>query len=233
MPMKKSTMKPRRKAAPVRRRRVMRKKTNVPDVASCSVVVDLADIVTNATYNYESFRLSDSTRAASIAAAYQQYRIANVRLTWKPLYDTYAPGGVGGVTKPVLYHMIDRSRSIQDTFTLDTLRQMGCRPRALDEKPIQVNFKPGVLLNADSASPSTTAVVRYSPWLSTNGNADDPGASWDVSKVNHQGIKFVIQSADGGVTPVEIQAEYQIEFKKPNWVVVSGETAKPMQLATA
>lgn len=196
-------------------------------------MVDLADVVTNATYNYESFRLSDSTRAASIAAAYQQYRISNVRLTWKPLYDTYAPGGVGGITKPVLYHMVDRSRSIQDSFTLDILRQMGCRPRALDEKPIQVNFKPGVLILGDSGSTGgQPAVVRYSPWLSTNENTDDPLAPWAPSQVNHQGIKFVIQSADGHETPVEIQAEYQIEFKKPNWVTPAGTAvAKTMVLA--
>lgn len=227
---RKMTRKPRRRVA-VRRRRVYRKKTNVPDIASCSVVVPLADINTNTTYNYETFRLSDSARAVAIARGYQQYRIANVRLTWKPLYDTYAPGGVGGITKPVIYHMIDRSRSIADTFTLANLKEMGCRPRALDEKPVSVNWKPGVMLTADDPT-AVPQAVRYAPWLTTNANATVPGASWSPSDVNHQGIKFVIESADGATnTPIEVQVEYQIQFKKPNWSNSSSVEALGMVLA--
>lgn len=225
---RKMKMSPRRRRV-ARRRRAVRRKTNVPDKASCSVVVPLADINTNVAYNFETFRLSDSARASAISKGYQQYRIANIRLTWKPLYDTYAPGGVGGVTKPVLYHMVDAARAIPDTFTLANLKEMGVRPRSLDEKPIQVNWKPAVLIDTPTVGAS---VVRYAPWLTTNENATVPGASWAPSAVQHAGIKFFIESADGATnTPVEIQVEYQIEFKKPNWSSSSSTEALGMVLA--
>lgn len=179
---------------------------------------------TNTAYNYETFRLTDSDRAVAIAKGYQQYRIVNVRITWKPLYDTYSPG-LGAVTKPVLYHIVDRARAVSDTYTLQNLREMGVRPRALDEKPIQVNFKPGVLLDSDTAT-APASLVRYAPWLSTNANTTVPGATWGASAVNHQGIKWYLESADGQQTPVKVTIEYQIEFKKPNW---SSSSSVPAQ----
>lgn len=202
---------------PLRKRRVSKRSSNVPDIASCSVSMNVSDPRTNQPYNYETFRLTDSQRASSIAAGYQQYRITNVRVTWKPLYDTYAPGATPGPTKPVLYYIVDRARAVQDTFTINQLKEMGVRPRALDEKPISVAFKPGVLLDTDTAT-APASLVRYSPWLSTNANTTVPGAVWAPSQVNHEGIKFYIESADGLPTPVQVTLEYQLQFKKPNWV---------------
>lgn len=209
----------------VRRRRAGRK-ANVPDIASCSVRMSVADPRTNQPYNYETFRLTDSIRASHIAAGYQQFRIVNVRVTWKPLYDTYAAGGVGGITKPVLYYIVDRARAVQDTYTLVQLKQMGVRPIAFDEKPISVNFKPGVLLESDSATAAASKVL-YAPWLSTNANATVAGAAWAPSQVNHQGIKFFIESADGNPTPLQVELEYQIEFKKPNYNSVYSASTTP------
>lgn len=213
----------------MRRRKMMRKKiTNVPDVASCSVSFQVSGVYTNTAYNYETFRLSDSDRASAIARGYQQYRICNVRVTWKPLYDTYAPGVTQ--TKPVLYYIVDRARAVADNFTISTLKEMGVRPRALDEKPIQVHFKPGVLLDSDTAT-APASLVRYAPWLSTNANTTVAGASWGPSAVNHEGIKFFIESADGGTsTPVQLTLEYQIQFKKPNWSVSTGAPAQGLVL---
>lgn len=201
----------------LRKRRALRKrKTNVPDKASCSVSFNVANVTTNIAYNYETFRLTDSARAVAIAEGYQQYRIVNIRTVFKPTYDTYAPGVA--TTKPVLYAMVDKSRSIQDTFTIAQLKEMGCRPRRLDEKPLVCQWKPGVLMDADRIVASAPASVRYAPWLTTNGNASVPGANWIPDTTTHQGLKFYIESADGGsAVPIQVTVEYQIEFKKPNW----------------
>lgn len=206
-----------RKKAAARRRM-----TNVPDIASCSVSFNVADPRTNQPYNYETFRLTDSQRAVAIAKGYQLYRIVNVRMTWKPLYDTYSSATAN--TKPVIYYIIDRGRNVQDTFTINQLKEMGCRPHNFDEKPVQVNFKPGVLLESDSNT-ALAAKVLYAPWLSTNGNTTVAGGAWVPSQVNHQGIKYFIETADGTPVPLQVTVEYQIQFKKPNWSSSSSSEA--------
>lgn len=220
---KKSNPKGRRRAMAPRRRRYGARKTNVPDVASVSVAYELPPVNTNKPYAYESFRLSDIPRAVQVAQAYQQYRIANIRITWKPLYDTFS--AATAVTKPSVYYYIDRAGSVPDAFTVAMLKQMGIRPHALDEKPLSVSWKPSTLQQVGGGA-DANQVVRYSPWLSTNGNATVAAAPWIPSDVNHLGIKYFIESADGlQTTPVQLTIEYQIQFKKPNWVTSSSDPA--------
>jgi len=219
----------------MRRRRVVRRRAprrnttrNVVDKASCSVVRTLTPGTTNTMYSFDAFQLKDFDRAVQIAQGYQLYKMTGIKVTWKPEYDTFAAGL--GATKPFLYHMVDKAGSIPDNVTLEALKQAGARPRAFDEKPISVTFKPAVL-NAvlNTVAGSTYGGYRTSPLLSTNQNATQPGA-FVASAVAHQGLKWYIDTA-GSALNVIMEVEIQFQFFKPLWQALASTPAKGLNYA--
>lgn len=224
----------RKKQAPgrPRRRRVQRKTNNVPDKASCSVVrsLDPNAFVANQMYSFDSFMLIDFRRAVSIASNYQRYRITGVKVTWKPVYDTYS--AATPQQKPRLYYIIDRSGALPDNITLESLKQSGARPHNFDEKPISVTFKPSVLgeiLNNNGAG--SAASYKISPLLSTNGNATNPGL-WQPSIVAHQGLKWYME-AGGAAQTLQMEVELQFEFFKPIFTELAAAPAGKLLYAVA
>jgi len=229
MVMKKKT--PVRRRAPIRRRAPARRRNttrNVVDKASCSVVRTLTPGSTNTMYSFDSFQLKDFDRAVQIAQGYQLYKMTGIKVTWKPEYDTFAAGL--GATKPFLYHMIDKSGSIPDNVTLEALKQAGARPRAFDEKPISVTFKPAVL-NAvlNTVAGSTYGGYRVSPLLSTNQNATS-NLPFIASAIAHQGLKWYIETA-GSALNIIMEVEVQFEFYKPLWSTLAASPAKGLNFA--
>jgi len=229
MPKKKSA--PRRR--PVRRARkggVARKsKTNVSDFASRTVIRTLTPAQTNQNYSFTSFALQDFDAAVGIAKQYQHYRMTGITLRMKPAYDTYSQATL--LQKPNLYYIIDKAGAIPDNFTLEALKQSGARPFAFDEKPRAITWRPSVLtedLNIAGAASATQ--YKVSPWLSTNGNATNPGA-WVPSAVAHQGIKWYIEQA-GGNSTVLLEVEIQFQFKKALYPLLSGTPSIGLTYAT-
>lgn len=210
MPMKvKSTKK-------VARKRVYRKRqnkvVNIHERASLSESRTLAPANTNQMYSFDGFQLVDYRRASQVAGAYQKYRITGVRITWKPVYDTYSAATVQ--QKPNLYYIIDKAGAVPDNITLEALKQMGARPRAFDEKPISVVFVPAVLTeDLNTAGAASAAQYKQSPWLTTNANATN-ALPWAPSTVAHQGIKWYME-AGGAVQTINMEVELQFEFCKP------------------
>lgn len=212
MPPRKSA--PRRKAPKGRKAR--KSKRNISDYASCSVSRTLAGGITNQMFAYNSFNLSDFTRASAIAANYQRYRITSIRLTFKPEYDTFAvnPASPTNVAKPNLYYIIDKSGSLPDNVTLEGLKQAGARPRAFDEHPISVTWAPSVLNEVQIAGlASAGSGYKVSPLLATDATPGNPGV-FVPSSVNHLGIKWYMECANTSLG-VNLEAEIQFEFFKP------------------
>lgn len=181
-------------------------------------------------FSYDNFQLADFPRAVQVAQAYQRFRIAGIRVTWKPAYDTYQEG-VGVFQKPNLYYMVDRSGAIPDGVTLEALKQAGARPKAFDEKPISILFKLGVLggeLNLAGAQ--SAAGYKVSPLLSTNANATLANP-WAPSTVAHQGLKWFMEQP-GGNSTVYVEVEINFEFYKPIWQSLSSTPAQTLQFAT-
>lgn len=222
---------PRRKMTRPRRRAPVRRNNtrNVVDKASCSVVRTLSPGVTNTMYSFDNFQLKDFDRAVQIAQGYQLYKMTGIKVTWKPEYDTYAAGL--GATKPFLYHMVDKSGSIPDNITLEALKQAGARPRAFDEKPISVTFKPAVL-NAvlNTVAASTYGGYRVSPLLSTNQNATS-GLPFVASAIAHQGLKWYIDTAGSGLNVI-MEVEVQFQFFKPLWASLASAVPRGLSYAT-
>lgn len=210
---KSRTSKPRRRQ--VRRMRPKSSTTNVSEWASLSQTKALLNpsganlpFAADTMYSVLNVNLSAFDRASDVAKAYQFYRIKNIRMTFKSPLDTFN-GAVGSGPKPQLYYMIDKSASVPLGATLTTLKAMGARPKMFDEKNFQVNWKPSILVLAESLAGSTPSEYKISPWLSTEANA-----------INHLGIYFISDClASASAVGYYVDIEVQFEFKKPLWEV--------------
>lgn len=222
MPVKKQYRKkraaPKRRQAP--RRRMAKRSGNVAEYASMSVKRSYTTGEGNQLYSLMNTQLSQFGRAVQVAKAYQFYRIKRIAMTFKPQMDTFANNTGVGYTKPYLYYMIDKSGALQSNVTLETLKQMGARPKVLDEKPVTVSWTPSVL---DFAAVDVGAAAGFpnkyklSPWLTTNERGVT--TTWNPSEVDHLGIYYIAVSALIGGTPptvkYDVEVEVQFEFKKP------------------
>ena len=112
-------------------------------------------------------------------------------------------------SKPQLYYMIDKSASVPVGATLATLKSMGARPKMYDEKNLIINWKPSILVVAESVGGTTPSEYKISPWLSTEANT-----------INHLGIYWFSDVLIPANNPAYyIDVEVQFEFKKPLWEV--------------
>lgn len=217
----------------VRRRRAYRRPVTVPEWASCTESVDLTNITGlayqmngpggGAVYGLNGTQLSQFIqRAVPIAKAYQHYRIKTIKLEFKPQYDTFLPdvGAAGtGFLVPNFFYMINKSGSIPSTVSAANMRAMGAKPIRFDEKTITVAWRPSVLQENAGVNGDIGSGYKISPWLSTNANANSPGA-WQPSSVNHLGIYWQVErpgTLPAGVAELSysIQITVEFQFKKP------------------
>lgn len=217
----------------VRKYRRRARATNVPEWASLSVKRTLTapgggNFLTRQLYSLMNTTLDQFPRAINVAQAYQHYRIKKITLTFKPPYDTFQEGGVS--TKPRLYHMIDKAGAIPTNISLEGLKQMGARPRDLDEKNLIVSWSPSVLeANMDNAPNSIASKYKISPWLATNNGPIQPGV-FVPSTVDHLGLYWYVDQIAGN-PQYQVEVEVQFQFKKPLAGDVSTVSALPAQLA--
>lgn len=199
---------------------------NIKDYASLSCTRTLAvpagQFTVNNMYQYMNIQLSDFGRAVQVAQAYQHFKIRAVTLRIKPTYDTF---GQGGSSKMNLYYIIDKSGSIPANPTLEMLKQMGAKARALDEKPFEVTWAPAVL-TTDMTQGGPAGLLqanqyKISPWLST-GNVP-VNLAWAPNLTDHLGIYWYVEQLLTPVaTPYMCEFEVQFEFKKPLQTVTPG-----------
>lgn len=203
-------------------RRGRKGKTNVADMASCSCKVDISpatqpNFSNNTPYSITQISLSQFARAKDISRAYQHYRIKSFKLTIRSSFDTY--DAVNGTSKPDLYYQVDKAGVLSPTtFTLVQLKQMGARPRALDEKDLVITFSPSVLSEMEGGPGALAASYKVSPWLSTS-----------VDNVSHRGIFWVVNQIFGAALSYTCEMEAQFEFKKPVWTGTSSVTSPPAE----
>lgn len=233
--------KPRRRPAVRRPRRVHRAIRNTPEYASLSCRATLTapgggNFNVNQMYNLMNTSLGQFTRAINVAQAYQHYRIKYINITLKSPYDTYALQGVGWA-KPKLYYMIDKAGAIPTNVNLEGLKQMGAKPRDLDEKSLHIAWRPSILqvdmTAGGGAGVGQATQYKISPWLSTSNVA--VAQPWNASSVDHLGVYWYVEAVATGA-PQQLQylceVEVQFEFKKPliyNSIGLSD--ALPVQLA--
>jgi len=222
---------PRRRPAKKQVRR-QRKTRNVSEYASLSetrTMTTSGGFDANVLYNLMNTSLSQFTRAPLVAKAYQHYRIKYIQLKIKPTYDTFLttndPANVA--TKHHLYYMIDKAGAIPTNITLEGLKMMGAKPRALDEKTRVIGWRPSVLevaLTQGGAAPlNQGSKYTISPWLNTNASSVDV-AVWAPSTIDHLGVYWYVEQGFGAASPYEVEVEVQFEFKKPLIATAVGQT---------
>lgn len=199
-----------------RRRRLP---TSVREVASCSELRDGIDGTTNTMYGPNVVQLANFSRASAIASQYQEFRITNVKWTFKPRFDTFqaTPDATNQVVVPQLYVMKDLAQSIPSNATLATLRSMGARPKRFDDKNIVVKYAPGVQTSVNNgAGLASLSKPLISPWLSTNASPNP--ATWTASDVDHSGLWVYLDCPSiygDGRFEYGIECEVQFQFRKP------------------
>lgn len=168
-------------------------------------------------YANRAFQLADFPRASAIGANYASFKITKITMRFKPLADTFLATGVGGQV-PYHYHQLDKSGAMPLTTTLENLKQMGAKPKRFDDRTIVVSWKPAVL-TADLTLAGIGSVAgsqyKLSPTLSTNANAGNPSVAWAPSVVDHLGLFWYVEQANGTGNQYEVEVEAQFAFMRP------------------
>lgn len=182
-------------------------------------------------YGFYNFALTNSSRAVQIAAGFQEYRIAKVEVTVKPVADTFDAGTIaaGGTNSlPYLYYMIDRTGAFSNNGTTSqVLKNAGAKPIRLDDKTIKIQWKPTVQIGSSDAAggpapvSELAAAYKTSPWLTTNANAAEPTSAWAPNSVDHMGLILAAEMPRGqfpaNVATISIRITY--EFRRALWYV--------------
>lgn len=206
-------------------RKMARRRSGVVEYAGAKQTLELANDPVNAVFRLDDINLSQFDRLSHIARGYQYFRIKRVDYKIKPYADTFfanATGNTGSV--PYLYWLIMKSDTLNSvTNGFDGLRDAGAKARRVDDKVINISWRPSVAQGVALSEPNITtnfATYRTSPWLSTNKNVMLPGGSttWAPSEVPHQGLLYGVEQNFTNPTEVLIygvEVTVHCEFKKP------------------
>lgn len=228
---KKGAKKSKRTARP--RRAVRKNARTVPEKASLTVTRAFSLLTTNQTYRLYDVQLSQYARAVNVAKGYGLYRVKNVKLQLSPLADTFQAGG--GTTIPYAYFQVDRTRELENIRTATEFKQLGCKPRRVDDKIVLFQYKPSVLNpSLDNAAAATGAFNQYkiAPWLRCRDEAGVPGV-WNPDTTDHLGCVFLIENAGGADINMKMEVVVEFEFMKPAHPMTITETLpEPVELNT-
>lgn len=223
---RKRTSRPRRKIS-----RRTAKRTTRQVVNTASLRENTSDSFADGTVTfYRSLALDDGDydRAQAVAAAYQEFRIKYIKLTFRPSADTFAPAA--GNSIPQLYFQIDKSSAIPTSANFQTFLDMGVRPIRFDAKNIVKIWKPSVLVtNSTGPGTQTATQIKERPWLSTNANAGNPVALWAPNTTDHLGAVWFVTQMNPATPAVNYYVDFEtvFEFRKPLWRRGVGEESMP------
>jgi hypothetical protein len=209
-----------------RRTKLPRLLTRGSQQNTASVKESVSNIIPDGAVIYgRTFQLANPEydRAQTVAQAYQEFRIKYIKFTFRPSADTFP--AVAGNSIPTLYYMIDKTNSIPTGANAGTFFSLGCRPVRMDDKQVEIAWKPSVLVStATAAGVAQASQYQERPWLSTNANAFNPGAAWAPSTVDHLGIVFYVTKINPADTlNYQLDIEVEFEFRKPNWRAEANE----------
>lgn len=213
---KRTTWRPRQKKA--------RRSGKVAEIASAKQTVELSNDPVNTVFRLDDVNLSQFDRLSHIARAYQYFRINRIEYKIKPYADTFLSTNLVGNTGsvPYFYHLIMKSDTL-NIAGFDGLRDAGAKAIRMDDKTINIGWRPTVAQGVALSEPNiTTSFASYktSPWLSTNKFAMLPGGTttWAPSEVPHLGLLYGAEQ--NFINPTEVLAygvelTVHVQFKKP------------------
>lgn len=200
---------------------------------TCKVIETLPTVPINLNTPYLILKSGiTGTRAPAIAKEFGLYRIALIKFTYRPIFDTFSsslPGtGNSPNAVPTLYWKMNRYADNPAAFDGDYMRALGAKPNRLDDKNVVVKYKPNTLMAQDNTAGPTTASIKITPWLSTDDTPQDQ--NFTLSTAEHFGHSLFVEgggagNAQGTVCTMDVQIVY--EFKNPRSVIVPSDTSLP------
>lgn len=223
-----------------KKKQLRRRKRNSNNVVggpnTCKVIETIPAVGINLNTPYLLTKAGiTGSRASAIAKEFGLYRIAQIKFTHRPLFDTYSsslPGaGNSPNAVPTLYWKMNRYGDNPAAFAGDYMRSLGAKPYRLDDKNVVIRYKPNTLMTQDNAAGATSASIKITPWLSTDDTPQD--TLFTLSTAEHFGHALFVEgggagTAQGPVCTMDVQIVY--EFKNPRNVVAEPDMTKIGQL---
>jgi len=207
----KKTYKPRRKAAGRRHHK------RGPSHAQYATAVNKTQILTVSQETPTKFvvaGISGNSRIAALGALYQDYRITACKIKFMPNLNTFGAGTTTGYIPQMLTKVFD----VQPPPVWNEVYITSMDPKCheLTQKDFTVSFPPKVNMLASTTGASGQGVmIKKSPWLSTNANANTGGA-WAADSTEHFGLlAFITNSAANDSIGCGYEAEIFYEFRRP------------------
>lgn len=219
---------------PYQKKRIIRKRNpnTIGGPNTCKVIETVPATVVNLNTPYLFLKGGiTGSRASAIAKEFGLYRIASIKFTHRPLFDTYSSSlpGVGNSPNslPTLYWKMNRYGDNPPAFAGDYMRSLGAKPYRLDDKNVVIRYKPNTLMTQDNAAGPTSASIKITPWLSTDDTPQD--TLFTLSTAEHFGHALFIEgggagTGQGAVCLMDVQVVY--EFKNPRNVVADPDMTK-------
>lgn len=236
--IKRTPYKPKKKRSNKKRKYRVSKRNpnNIGGPNTCKVPETLPTQVVNLNTPYLYIKAGiTGARASAIAKEFGLYRIARIKYTFRPFFDTYSSSlpGVGNSPNsvPTLYWKMNRYGDFPAAFNGDYMRSLGAKPNRLDDKNVIVSYKPNILTAQANAVGTTTAGIKITPWLSTDDTPNDN--NFTLSTAEHFGHTLFVEGGGAGtgvgpVCQVDIQVIY--EFKNPRLVTTSNNAVAATQV---
>lgn len=236
-PSKKTTRKPYKGKRKTYRKRNSNNVVGGPNTCKVIETVPIQGVNLNTPYILLKSGITGN-RAPAIAKEFGLYRIASLKYTFRPLFDTYSsslPGaGNSPNSVPTLYWKMNRYGDIPAAFAGDYMRSLGAKPYRFDDKQVVVRFKPNTLYQQQNTVGPSSASIKITPWLSTDDTPQDN--LFTLSTATHYGISLFVEgggagTANGPVGTYELQVVY--EFKNPRLVSSSNDpkATTPIQVS--
>lgn len=188
-------------------------------VAPTAAPATFAAGANNIVWTMTDTTLASFTRAQQVAQSYQYFKIKFFELKILPGQDTFTPGSSSA--KPYFYYQVDKGNTLPVWLTMNNMKAMGCKPIALDEKPIVIRWRPGVTLSTEistSSGATSAQMYRISPWLNCDENPQNN--AFNPSQVVHNGLKVFAEN-DGASLTFRGTLTAHFIYKKPAILVGS------------
>lgn len=221
----KKTSKPRRRQ---NRRRFTKPSRSLPNSSKIVETLSSVPINLNTPYIFSKAGIT-GVRAPIEAQLYGLYRIAHIKYTIKPLFDTYSsslPGtGNSPNSIPTLYWKINRYGDAPNVFDGNFMRAQGAKPNRFDDRQVVIKYKPNMLMVAEDNAGNNASQVKITPWLSTDERPGD--AVFNISTAEHFGHLMFIEgggagNAQGPCAVMDVEVVY--EFKQTRVPIPVGQT---------
>lgn len=148
-----------------------------------------------------TFTLNDVPQVTSFQALFDQYRIAEIQVTFRPMYTGTSIAVTVSNIIPQIYTAVDFDSAT--TTSIAAIREYStCKTHELED--FAIRFKPGIAMAAYSGA-FTSFANMTNQWLDLASPA-----------IQHYGLLYGIEAGNSGQTALQVwnvEFQYKLEFR--------------------